>query len=97
VRFSAISGAPHRERGKPHNQVGASCWSLREGTGKHAGILTDFQTKVKKKGQKNWPQSTQRPQRKDSHEKAQKKLATERALDKYKFFVFGLTIATTLY
>ena len=24
-------------------------------------------------------------------------LATERALDKYKFFVFGLTIATTLY
>jgi len=29
--------------------------------------------------------------------KKAKRLATERALDKYKFFVFGLTIATTLY
>ena len=32
-----------------------------------------------------------------SQEKRAKKLATERALDKYKFFVFGLTIVTTLY
>jgi hypothetical protein len=32
-----------------------------------------------------------------SQEEKAEKLATERALDKYKFFVFGLTIATTLY
>ncbi len=32
-----------------------------------------------------------------SQEEKAKKLATERALDKHKFFVFGLTIATTLY
>ena len=32
-----------------------------------------------------------------SRRKGTKKLATERALDKYRFFVFGLTIATTLY
>jgi len=31
------------------------------------------------------------------NKKKAKKLATERALDKYKFFVFGLTIATTLH
>jgi len=33
---------------------------------------------------------------KSQKEKA-KELATERALDKYEFFVFGLTIAITLY
>jgi hypothetical protein len=34
---------------------------------------------------------------KSQQKKTAKKLATERALDKYKFFVLGLTIATTLY
>jgi len=32
-----------------------------------------------------------------NHKKAQEELARERALDKYRFFVLGLTIATTLY
>jgi hypothetical protein len=59
----------------PHNQVGASCWPLRDR--QTYGNFNTFSNK--------------------SQEEKAKKLATERALDKYKFFVFGLTIATTLY
>jgi len=48
-------------------------------------------------GEKGALLATKKDEMHKSQQKRAKKLAAERALDKYRFFVFGLTIATTLY